>query len=262
MAYFPPSGSVVAFQSLPSSLLTGVSIVGQLPAGTRVIGSIATLQGTNPWITIGSISGTVDVSIIGMLPAGSQVIGSIATLQGTNPWAITPVGSIAVEWRSPSIVGTYGEDAGHTSADKGLFILGVRNDAIASFASANLEYTPHASDSAGRLVIKPFSPDESIFTFQTSVVSGSVTLIQASAIGKRSYITDFWFANTGASPTLITFQGGDTSIVGYTIVPNGGGSNSPGIAVPLKTNASQDLAFKAGTSTSILYVTVNGYQAP
>lgn len=240
------AGSVVAFQggtqvtslvsTVPSSILVGASIFGQLPAGTAVLGSVTVLQGTNPW-NISSVYGNIS--------------GSVVATQGTNPWVVA------------SLIGTYAEDAAAADGDKGLFFLAVRNDAVASFVSANLDYTPQAVDSAGRSVIKPFSSEDgTIISYTGSVVSTSVTLIQASAIGKRSYITDFWVANTGAATTLITFQGGDTSIVGYTLAPAGGGSNSPGIALPLKTTLSQDLAFKATTGTSILYMTVKGYQAP
>lgn len=303
MAYFPPTGSLVAYQSLPSSLLTGSSIVGQLPAGTAVLGSVATLQGTNPWITTfsnssilatptgnQSVSGTVLVnngsvvafqslpsslltgsSIFGQLPAGTAVLGSVATLQGTSPWVVNfqnpsilavPVGSTIVMIQANSIAGTYAEDAGHTTADRGLFVLGVRNDLATSIASANLDYTPIATDSFARTVIKPFAPDEAIFTFQTSIVSGSVTLVRASAIGERSYITDFWLVNSGSVSTLITWRDGSTSILGYAVAPAGTGANSPGIHAPIKTNPSQDLAFTQAPSASILYVTVNGYQAP
>lgn len=36
-----------------------------------------------------SVSGRVDASIVGMLPAGTRVLGSVAALQGTNPWNIS-----------------------------------------------------------------------------------------------------------------------------------------------------------------------------
>lgn len=194
-----------------------------------------------------SVSGTVDVTF----PTTQNVSGSVVGFQGTSPWVMQ------------SIVGTYAEDAAHTTADKGLFILGIRNDAVASLVSADLEYVGGTHDAYGRTVIKPFAPEEgTIISYNGSVVSGSVTLIQASAIGKRNYITDFWIANTGAATALLTFQGGDTSVVGYAIVPTGGGISSPGIAIPLKATASQDLAFKVSPSPSIIYLTVKGYQAP
>lgn len=325
MAYFPPTGSVVAFQSNPSVLQTlatiantNVNVSGSVvafgfPTNQNVSGSVVAFQGagwsgsvaaivvnTNlnvsgsvaTWINSSSgsvitipqgsiaaaiISGSVAVatgnSSVQVLnfPTNQNVSGSVVAFQGTSPWVVnfqnssilaTPVGSTITVVQANSIVGTYAEDSGHTTADKGLFVLGVRNDTVSSLTSADLDYTPHATDSQGRTVIKPFSPNESEFTYTGSVVSTSVTLIQASAVGKRSYITDFFFANTGASTTLVTIQDGSTSVLGYTIVPTTGGSNSPGIAIPLKTAPSQDLAFKSNTATSVLYITIKGYQAP
>lgn len=185
---------------------------------------------------------------------GNSSIGALVSTASSSVITIIQANSIA---------GTYAEDTAHTTGDRGLFTLGVRNDTLASVASADSDYTIHAVDSAGRMLVKPFaSEDATIISYKGSVVSGSVTLIQASAIGKRNYITDFWVANTGATTALVTFQGGDTSVVGYTIAPTGGGSNSPGIAIPLKTTLSQDLAFKVAPSSSVIYLTVKGYQAP
>ena len=330
MAYFPPTGSIVTYQIVPSSNLGGASIFGQLPAGTAPLGSVATLQGTNPWIMTGSvqgfpttqnvsgsvvsyplgtiitslvstvpssvivgasvfgnvgISGTPNVntagsvvafqggtqitsvvstvpssvlvgtSIFGQLPAGTAPLGSIAALQGTNPWNIA--GSVAAFQAGTQITSISGAVGGSSS------VYVMRNDAIASFLGANLTVRPAIGDSAGRVITKPFAAEDSAtFTYTGSVVSGSVTLIKASAIGQRNYITDFWVSNTGATTTLVTFQDGSTSIIGRTIGPTGGGSNAPGIAIPLKTNPSQDLAFTVSPSTSVLHITVNGYQAP
>jgi len=178
----------------------------------------------------------------------ASVFGNVSVI-GTVP--VTQSGA----WTT-SVVGT-------VTANIGSVIDYVtRNDTLSSIAGADLTSRPAMSDAIGRLVIKPFaSEDSTIISYTGSVVSTSVTLIQASAVGKKSYITDFWVANTGAATTLVTFQDGSTSVVGYTIAPTTGGSNSPGIAIPLKTAVSQDLTFKATTATSVLYLTVKGYQA-
>jgi len=238
--------------STPSSMLVGTSIFGQLPAGTAPLGSVATLQGTNPWITTFSNSSVLAV------PVGSVIVLN----QGSSILAV-PVGSTITIQQAPSIVGTYAEDAAHATADKGMFILGVRNDAVSSITSAERDYSPVAVDDVGRNIVVPFAGQQAcIISYVGSVVSASVTLIKASVIGSRSYITDFLVANTGATDQLITFQGGDTSVIGYTIAPAGGGSNAPGIAIPLRTTLSQDLAFKATGTSSVVYMTVKGYQAP
>jgi hypothetical protein len=49
------------------------------------------------------------------------------------------------------ISGRYLEDSAHTSGDAGIFVMGVRNDAGGSLASADGDYTPFSIDSQGRL---------------------------------------------------------------------------------------------------------------
>ncbi len=240
----------------------GASIIGLTPVNIsntnlNVSGSVISFpSSTTPGSVVAFISGTPNVNTAGSVAAFIQgtpnvnTAGSVVAFQGTSPWVVQ------------SIVGTFAEDGAHTNADKGLFILGVRNDTVASLTSADLDYSPKAVDAIGRTIVKPFAgEDATIISYNGSVVSGSVTLIQASVAGKRNYITDFWASNSGSVFTLLTFQGGDTSIVGFAPVPATGGISSPGIAIPLKTTSAQDLAFKVGTSTSVVYLTVKGYQA-
>jgi hypothetical protein len=80
----------------------GASVL--LTPGNNAIGSVATLQGTNPWlignssvqvvnnITLANPNSSVQVlngSSSVYLQAGSAAIGSVAVLQGTSPWLIT-----------------------------------------------------------------------------------------------------------------------------------------------------------------------------
>ena len=212
-----------------------------------------------------SVSGTVGSSIIGQLPAGTQVIGSVAILQGTNPWNISSIygnisGSVLSQQlgtRTTSIVGSI-----PSSLLTGVY--GHRNDAIASFLGADLTWRPIATDSAGRAVTKPFSPEESRVEGYASTVNVSVTtLVAAAGAGLRNYITDVWLANTGAAATLVTFRsGGGTSVLGYTIAPAASGSNLPGLITPMRTLANETFDFQASTGTSVLYATVKGFKAP
>lgn len=230
------SGTVGAnLISSSASIIT----VNQGSIATVIIGGSIAASFTPP--ANQSVSGTVN---IGVIP------GSVVTFQGTSPWVIQ------------SIIGTYSEDVGSSNNDKGLLTLGIRNDTVASLVNADLDYTGWSTDSAGRHLIKPFAADEVRIDFRGSVVSTSVTLIAASVIGKRNYVTDFFVANTGATTTLVDFKDGSTSILGTTIAPSGGGSNAPGLAFPLRTAPSQDLVFQGLTATSILYITIKGYQAP
>lgn len=293
MSYFPPTGSVVAFQSVPTNLVGTVSVVSTIPASVSGVGlfninpigsgsviatlttsSVAVLQGTNPWVIANS-------SV--MLATGTNVIGSVATLQGTNPWVIgnssvmlaagiNTVGSIAVlqgtnPWittvQANSIAGTYAEDSAHTSAERGLFTLGVRNDTVASFASANLDYTPYGVDSAGRVLIKPFAPNEAYVSGVSSTVNTNPSsLLAVAGTGLRNYVTDIWVANTGSVATLVTFRDGDASVIGKTIAPAGGGSNLK-TDIPMRTGGfNQPVEYTANVATSILHVSAFGYIAP
>src|SRR3990167_6329414 len=270
----------------------GSSIVGQLPAGTAVLGSVATLQGTNPWTTTFSNSsilatqqGTVissvinstpssllvGASIFGQLPAGEAVLGSIAALQGTNPWRTlgsvsgtvdigvssgsvlsqqlgTRISSVVNSTPSSLLTGTYGH----------------RNDAVASFLGGNLSWNPIATDSAGRILAKPYAAEASrIEGYASTVNLNANSVIAAAGTGLRNYITDVWVANTGAAATLVTFlSGGGASILGYTIAPTVSGSNLPGLVTPIRTGVNETFDFRAATGTSVLYVTAKGFKGP
>lgn len=235
----------------------GGSIIGQLPAGTAVLGSVAVLQGTTPWVTRGSVSGTIDVGTIpGSVLAfqSSTWPGSVLAVQGVWSGSVlsqqlgTRITSIVGSIPSSTLVGTYGH----------------RNDAVASYLGANLSWRPIATDSAGRTLTKPYSAEESRVEGYASTVNLNANSIIASAgAGLRNYITDVWVANTGAAATLVTFlSGGGISVLGYTIAPAGSGSNLPGLVTPMRTDADSTFDFRAATGTSVLYITAKGFKAP
>lgn len=67
--------------TVPSSVIVGTSIFGQLPAGTAPLGSVAVLQGTSPWNIAGSVAATITNTTI-------NVSGSVIGFQGTSPWVV------------------------------------------------------------------------------------------------------------------------------------------------------------------------------
>src|SRR3990167_2943172 len=81
-------GSVVAFQGTASSLKVEASIIGTVPVtGSFAVESasvvqqgtwrVSVLQVTTPWVTTGSVQGTV------------SVLGTVHVTQSTSPWVIT-----------------------------------------------------------------------------------------------------------------------------------------------------------------------------
>lgn len=226
-----------------------------------ISGTVIATQGTTPWL-IGSVYGNISGSVASY-PLGTIVTSLVSTVPssvivGASIFGLPPVNVTNTNLNvGGSVVGFMGG-----TWKPSVINLVTRNDTISSFLGADLVERPAMGDAIGRMVIKPFaSEDSTIISYTGSVVSASVTLIQASAVGKKSYITDFWVVNTGSVAQLITFQDGSTSVVGYTIAPATGGSNAVGIAIPLKTANAQDLAFKTTGTSSVIYMTVKGYQA-
>ncbi len=295
------NSSVQVVGLMPPQSVSGVGTFNVNPVGNGSViavlttSSVAALQGTNPWQVI--VPGSVvtvwkDSSVLAALTSTNASVisrltnSSVATLQGTNPWIVagsvfqyqagTTITSISgtltigAITSGASIVGTYQEDNAHTSADRGLFTLGVRNDTVASFTSATLDYSPIATDSAGRTLTKPFSGNEaSVWSTASAVSAGtasgvaSVVVFPAAGAGLKNYITDFAISNTGATTTLVTFIDNDNSILGKFIAPTGGGSNMPGLNMPIvNVSLNNRIGMILSASTSVLHVWAAGYKAP
>ena len=272
-----PSPSVIAIQLAGSILATsatvetGNSSVQLVPSFTN-IGSVAQagnwviqpasvqLISTSASVAVlvnrmlqGSASVLVNNILTGkssvQLMAGTKNAGSITAIQGTNPWR---VGDSSVQ----------GVGLMPKQSVSGVGIFNV-NHAVASFLGVDLTKRPLSGDSAGRIVAKPFAPEESRVEGHHSVNGVSVTaLLPAAGTGLRNYVTDIMIANPGASDTIVKFtSGGGASVIGFTIAPTLGGSNVH-FATPLRTKANETFDMTAGTATSTLYGTVTGFKAP
>lgn len=95
------SGTVITslVSTAPSSVLVGASIFGQLPGGTAVLGSVATLQGTNPWITRFANSSIIAINAgsVVALSQGSVIsvtLGSVAAAQ-VGTWRVSILSQVA-----------------------------------------------------------------------------------------------------------------------------------------------------------------------
>jgi hypothetical protein len=205
-----------------------------------------------------SVSGTVGASIVGQLPAGTAPIGSVAALQGTNPWVSTQVGSVITISQAPSIVGTYAEDAAHASADKGLFTLGVRNDTMSSVTSADGDYSPVSMGPIGEALVAnaPLTKwVQGTADFRANT-GASIVLVAAQGASVFTYITGIQIANMGPASVLVTLAG-TGSTLGYSIAPAGGGSNIV-YANALKTPANGTFAASISGVASV-FVSAQGF---
>ena len=213
--------SSVAAEQIGTVKYQQIKVVGGEVGSTSVWG--ITPDGSGKVSVVGTVSvsiagGTVGVSILGGLVRASIV--GLVPVQTSNTSVITVI-------QSPSIVGTYDEDAAHTTADKGVFVLGVRNDTLSSVTSADLDYSQHAVGPVGEIITAPAPITKWVQgTADLRVVLGaSVTAIAAQGTSVFTYIQAAQLANMGSASVLVTFGGGLGSILGYTIAPAGGGSN-------------------------------------
>lgn len=192
-------------------------------------------------------------SVMGVNPDRSINVSVL----GTQTAIVT--GSVATIWQSPSLVGTYAEDAAHTTGDKGIFGLAVRNDTMSSITSTDGDYSPHAVGPAGEQIVANAPITKWILgTADLRVVLGaSVTAIPAQGASIFTYITSAQVANFGPSSVLVTFAGGLGSILGYTIAPAGGGSNIV-YSNALKTGANSAFTASINGTASVL-VSAQGF---
>lgn len=204
-----------------------------------------------PIVQVSSISGTVQVSVLGAVPV---------TMSGSNTTSV--VGTVAVTQGgsfTASIVGGYAEDTAHVGGSAGIFVMGVRNDTMASTISADGEYGQFSLGPSGEQVAVN-APYTRWVQGNASVFTGSsVQAIAPQGAGVFTYVTGVQIANPSANNVFVRFTGGLGSTLGWTIAPANGGSN---IAFPngLKTGA--NAGFSASVSgVSSVYVSAQGFIA-
>lgn len=243
--------------------------LASLPTGTNNIGivsisatsnsvNVATFGGTNAQTGSGTATGALRVEL------ANNGTGLVGLNTGTNSIGkISDITTSVVPGTGATNLGK-AEDAGHSSGDTGVSILGVRNDALAAYTSADADYTTCAVDSAGRFIINLYAPTTTYVSGTTTITSSTADflVVSAPAAGLRNYITAIQIGNTGSTSTLVTFKDGASgSTLGFTIAPAGGGSNIV-YPIPLRTTQATAFAVAGASATTSLYVSAQGFKAP
>jgi hypothetical protein len=83
----------------------GASIIGQLPAGTAPIGSVAVLQGTTPWL-ISSVYGNISGSVVGFQGGTRTISGSVLTMFAPVASLVSGVSSMITGTGQTSVLAT------------------------------------------------------------------------------------------------------------------------------------------------------------
>lgn len=138
---------------------------------------------------------------IAALPAASGF--GLPTVTLTNP-AAAPLATVAVgTWLDAS---AKAEDAAHASGDPGAFVLAVRNDSDAARTSADGDYSPLSTDSAGRLK----TADAALAT-RVDEASATLTYVGAAAPGTAAAAAAWQVKRIDTSAgTVILYADGDS----------------------------------------------------
>ena len=270
---FPISGSVAAVVTNTVTVVSSISggifpisgsvgaVVTNFPANQSVSGTITANQGTNPWVTVGSVQGTM------------SVLGTVPVTQATSPWvtapnnsslySLQPAGSIlaTADITGASIVGTYVEDAAYATGAKGIFTLSMRNDTMSSVTSADGDYSGMIVGPIGEMIVAN-APITKWVRGTASMLGGLPTtgvlvpLIAAQGASVFTYITGMQVTNPSANNVYVTFLSAGTPI-GYTTAPATGGSN---IVLPNALKTTDNVAFNASVSgVASVYLAVQGF---
>lgn len=269
------SGSVVATQGTNPWIITGSVQASLTPAANQsVSGTVgASVIGHAPVVIVGGsilTTSTANQSVSGTV--GASVLGTVPVTQGTTPWLMGSVygnisGSVAafqVGTYRTSILGSYGEDTANTTGDLGLFVLGVRNDTLASVTASNGDYTQFTVGAAGETItsnspITTWVSGTASMLGGTPVNGGSVALIAAQGASVFTYVTGLQITNPSANTVFLRLDGGTSSTIGFTIAPATGGSN---IVFPNPIKTRQNAAFTASISgVASVYLSAQGFTA-
>lgn len=238
-------------------------VVQAANAVVNVAGSVASWPRGNQ-----SVSGSVGITGTPSISGAVTIVGSssIATLQGTSPWLIT--GSVAAvqtgAWNLASMRGVYAEDSAHATADQGMFMLGVRNDNMASMTSADGDYSPMAVGPSGERIVAN-APITKWVSATSSVMSGpSVLMFSAPGASVFNYVSGVQVTNPGTVSAHVAFYEGlggvPASVLFYAMAPAGGGSNMV-FPNPIKTTlANQNISASVSAHASV-YVMMEGFTA-
>ena len=265
------SGSVVAVLQGNASIIALIqgSVATVAPANQSVSGTIninpASVQVLNPVSLLAvnpnpsSVFVVNPVSVLTVTQSGAWSASLVGTIPGSviSFQAGTRISSISGTIVVQSIVGTYGEDVGHTTGDAGLLTFGVRNDTMSSVTSADNDYSPVSVGPIGE-VIAANAPITKWVQGQTSIMYGtSVQTIAAQGASIFTYITAIQIANVSANVSLVKFTGGLGSTLGYTIAPANGGSN---MYFPNGLKTGENSGFSASISgISSVFLSVQGF---
>jgi hypothetical protein len=166
------------------------------------------------------------------------------------------------------------EDAAHTSADVGTFVLGVRKDTTAQTTSADGDYAFPAVDAYSAVFTRVDHPNR----ISCVVTTSTATTVQAvggscaaPGAGLSIYVTDVKFSASAAGiaadafPTLKYGTGGTcgtgTAVFWGNLTAAATAPTADSFSTPIKIPANNELCWISSTAGS-KFLVINGFIAP
>ncbi len=164
---------------------------------------------------VAPVDATLGLSV--NLTAGTAAFGKLSANSGVD------IGDVDVTTIIPGTAGTNlgkAEDAGHTSGDVGVMMLGVRNDSSVALTGTDLDYSPIATTNTGKVMtatvgLIPHDIADTVdpvkiggradTTFQTAVADGDMTDALFDVYGVQEVRTDHpnkWSFHSDGSSAL------------------------------------------------------------
>lgn len=197
---------------------------------TNVIGSVLALQGTNPWVMVGSVYGNVS--------------GSVVSFQG---------GTHIV-----SVIGAYPAASSLIASAPGIYALGARNDTLTSILGGDVTFAQMTVGPVGELIVAN-APITKWVSGKASCFTGvSQPVIAAQGTSIFTYITSLQIANNSANNVYMSFlDSAGGTVLAYAACPANGGSN---IYMPNGLKTLTNGAFHASVSgVASVFVSAEGF---
>lgn len=194
------------------------------------------------------------VSTIAVTQSGTWNIATLTTLTGTT--TLTPGTGAANLGKA--------EDAAFSSGDTGVLALGVRNDDFDTLTNTDGDYSPVAVTPSGAVIVTWSNHAAMVRGNATATSTSEFSVVAASGSASlRTYVKSCQVSNTGSTTTLVTFKNGSGgSTLGYTVAAASGGGSNITFEIPIATSLNTALYAQAGSSTTTLYVSCQGYLSP
>jgi hypothetical protein len=214
----------------------------------------------------GAVSSTTQRVVLATdiaLPAGTNAIGKLAANSGVD------IGDVDVTSVLPGSGATNlgkAEDAGHSTGDTGVYVLGVRNDTPnTALTSTDADYGSISLYRTG--AVRTAIPEEDFAALGSNHVkkyytnAGAVTdgIVWSPAAGKRWYVTDIFIGVSAAATVTLEddLSGGDSAVFKMEFSANSGWSHRFGTPLFSGEDAADLLVT---TSAGNVYITITGYE--